>query len=276
MKNHFVLFLLLMALYYSSFGQVKVIEGKVVAGNVTTNPTEQFHVDGNISLLNPLNDGSVSGKKNAIYGVGGHKRMTMQTDITTEQSLAFFSMFGTETQVGGNPPRAGEFNMAGKYVQILVGNTNTSFGVKGLEIKSNKDLYAYTANTFKEGNSNWTVISDRNLKTGIRKYEDGLEKVLQIEPIWFSYNGEAATSIDREYVGVIAQDFQKIAPYAIDTFTYEDLEKTTKEQYLSVNDSAVKYMVVNAIKEQQIMIEELQETVRLLQEQVRELKTQIK
>ena len=38
----------------------------------------------------------------------------------------------------------------------------------------------------------------------------------QINPIWFRYNGKAGLPTDKKYVGVIAQEIEKIAPYLIE------------------------------------------------------------
>jgi Mg2+ and Co2+ transporter CorA len=59
-------------------------------------------------------------------------------------------------------------------------------------------------------------------------------------------------------VGVAAQELQMIAPYMVGTYTKDE------EEYLNVNNSAMTYMLINAIKEQQQMIEELKKEVESL------------
>ncbi|PCH63733.1 MAG: hypothetical protein COC04_04100, partial [Gammaproteobacteria bacterium] len=58
--------------------------------------------------------------------------------------------------------------------------------------------------------STWTVASDRRLKENIKPYKGGLSDVLEITPVWFTYNGKAGMPKDTG-VGVIAQDLQRIA-----------------------------------------------------------------
>ena len=74
-------------------------------------------------------------------------------------------------------------------------------------------------------------------------YNDGLTTLLKINPIKYHYNEilECDTSI--EYVGVIAQDIKEIAPY----MTHTAFIKGT--DYLEVDNSAMTYMIINAIKE---------------------------
>jgi len=88
---------------------------------------------------------------------------------------------------------------------------------------------------------------------------------MNINPVWYRYNGTANTPTDREYVGVIAQEYQKIAPYDVSPITHENDDGSTND-FLGVNDSAVKYMLVNAIKEQQAMIEAQAEKIAQLEE----------
>jgi len=98
----------------------------------------------------------------------------------------------------------------------------------------------------KPSTNTWTVPSDRRLKENIKPYEGGLQEVLAIKPIWFTYTGKAGMPKDTG-VGVIAQELQKIAPYMVGDWEYNNNE--TKETYLSVNNGAMTYMLINAVKE---------------------------
>ena len=52
----------------------------------------------------------------------------------------------------------------------------------------------------------------------------------------------------KEYVGIIAQDMQKIAPYMIGTWTYKDTAQH-KTDYLSYDGNAMAYILINSVKE---------------------------
>lgn len=126
----------------------------------------------------------------------------------------------------------------------------------------------------KPTSSVWTVTSDARLKKNVKPYEGGLSDILKINPVWYTYNGKAGLP-EETGVGVIAQDLQKIAPYMIKPWTYTegsmdeenprvDGEKT---EYLGVDNGAMTYMLINAIKEQQKMIEELKFELEKLKKQ---------
>jgi trimeric autotransporter adhesin len=100
----------------------------------------------------------------------------------------------------------------------------------------------------KPGGGSWTVASDRNLKKEIQPYKEGLNEILQINPVWFRYNGKAGMPTEKRYVGVIAQEMQKIAPHTVGEFVVDNGEGQV-EKYLDYDASDLAYTLVNAIKE---------------------------
>jgi len=137
------------------------------------------------------------------------------------------------------------------------------------------------AGTTRNTSGSWISGSDRKLKSNIKPYTGGLEEILEINPITFNYNGTGGIkATNKPIVGVVAQEFQKIAPYAVSTFKHIEF-KTTKsttgiesevpvkeEEFLQVDNGPIKYMLVNAIKEQQAMIEAQAERIAQLEEAI--------
>lgn len=125
------------------------------------------------------------------------------------------------------------------------------------------DLTLYGAlGASKPGGGDWAATSDRRLKTGVRPFTDGLEQVLQIEPVFFKYKDIGPFSSREEYVGIIAQDMQEVAPYTVKEtpWVQEDGEEDDgiPSSILTYDGTAVRYMLVNAIQEQQVIIDEQQ------------------
>ena len=118
----------------------------------------------------------------------------------------------------------------------------------------------------KPGGGAWSTFSDRRLKQNIHPYEDGLEQVLAIEPVFYQYTGKAELPTDREYVGIIAQDMQKVAPYMVEPLTYES--ETEQGTYLSYDGTALPYMLVNAIKELHEEIKEKNQRIADLEDRL--------
>lgn len=77
-----------------------------------------------------------------------------------------------------------------------------------------------------------------------------------IKPVWFQYNGKAGIETgEKRFVGIIAQEMQKIAPYTVGSFTYQD-SLGNKTEYLDYDANAVTYILINSVKEQQQIIEQ--------------------
>ena len=95
--------------------------------------------------------------------------------------------------------------------------------------------------------SAWSVTSDARLKKDICDFNDGLDVLEQINPVWFTYNGEAGMP-EETGVGAIAQEVQKVAPYMVKTWTYSEDDGTSTE-YLTVDYGAIDFIHTNAIKE---------------------------
>jgi hypothetical protein len=129
--------------------------------------------------------------------------------------------------------------------------------VKGFEVKNG------AANT-----ATGTVgsYSDARLKNNITAFTDGLNVINKINPVQFYYNADAPFKTDRQQVGVIAQDLEKLAPYMVEKNKqngYDDLR--------SVNNQAYTFLLINAVKEQQQQIENQQKQIDDLKKLVEQL-----
>lgn len=144
------------------------------------------------------------------------------------------------------------------------------YGNVGLGIASPTYRLQLSTNSAAKPTSNvWTVASDKNLKKDIKPFTGGLADVLKINPVWFTYNGKAGMP-DETGVGVIAQELQKVAPFMVSEWEFVPQDEKTgeiigaPEKYLGVDNGAMTYMLINAIKEQQQMIDELQKEIQEL------------
>jgi len=114
----------------------------------------------------------------------------------------------------------------------------------------------------KPGGGDWVGISDRRAKKNINEYTKGLEEVLKINPVTFNYNGKAGISdTETTYVGIVAQEFAKIEPRAVTKHEHTDSISNKTEEFMGIDASSIRYMLVNAIKEQQAKIESLEEKI---------------
>ena len=103
------------------------------------------------------------------------------------------------------------------------------------------DMSAAGAATF---NNNVTAFSDARLKDNIETLEDGLAKVEQLRGVTY-------TRDDKENIGVIAQEVEKILPEIVKT---ADDEMGTK----SVDYSRITAVLIEAVKELSARVKELE------------------
>ena len=105
----------------------------------------------------------------------------------------------------------------------------------------------------KPTSSAWMVPSDARLKENVFSFNEGLSLLKKINPVQFTYNGEAG--LPREQgIGTIAQDLKEIAPYMVKEWTKKD-EHGVNQTYLGVDYGPLQFILINSIKEQQEIIE---------------------
>ncbi len=111
---------------------------------------------------------------------------------------------------------------------------------------------AVRGQAWKPGGGSWVALSDKRLKEKVNTFEDGLEVLKQIKPVFYHYNKTSGLDTEQEHVGVIAQDLKKAAPYMVQG-DYKTAENS--EEYYTVDPSAFDYILINSVKEQQALIE---------------------
>ena len=162
---------------------------------------------------------------------------------------------------------------AAPQVGINEANPTETFHVAGNALKT-------------DGGNLWAVPSDERLKTNVNDFTDGLEQVLQIRPVTFEYNGKGGTTKGEQSVGILAQEIQQIAPNMVSNYSYvksassgigfeDDNSRAEKEDFLKYNGNALQYMLVNAIKQQQEIIEEKDAQIEDLENRFLELEKAI-
>jgi Chaperone of endosialidase len=78
----------------------------------------------------------------------------------------------------------------------------------------------------KSGGGSWATYSDSRVKRNIRQFTEGLATLEKINPVWFQYNNKSGyEDTTKTYVGVIAQEVEKVAPYMVEktkTASFDD------------------------------------------------------
>ena len=142
----------------------------------------------------------------------------------------------------------------------------------GMDPSTSYQLQLSQDTAAKPGGGSWTnSSSDRRVKQDIEPFSDGLEAIKQINPVWYRYNGKAGMPKPENgrYVGVVAQEIKEIAPYTVGTYKTKLNSKDSQETELyNFDGSALTYILINAVKEQQKEIDELKSEVQTLKKAV--------
>ena len=104
-------------------------------------------------------------------------------------------------------------------------------------------------------------VSDIRLKENIQKIESPLDKVLSLNGFTYTFNETAQNlgfSGDKKYIGVSAQDVQKVVPEAIQKSVISD---KCEIDYMTVQYEKLVPLLIEAIKEQNDKINYLEEKI---------------
>ncbi len=218
-----------------------------IAGSATQAvvPTDPIFIIGNGTADNARSN-AITVLKNGNVGIGA-------TDP------GYLLDLNGRMRIRHNGNTAGIFyNKSDNSTGIFAGmKTNTQWGVFGNSWQFYFDVsdgQAYKSS----GSTAWIIASDERLKENIHPYTDGLQQVLDINPVWFNYKKESGYESTRPYVGVLAQEVKETAPYMIGEFEKDG------EKMLNLDNTAMTYMLINAIKEQQAQIEDLKKELAAL------------
>ena len=194
--------------------------GNVGIGTDTANAALQF---GNVASNRRIVMYENANNDHEFYGFGINSAIVRYQVGNTSSSHVFY---------------AGNGNASSNELMRILGNGNVGIGAA---VPTAKLTVNGTAD--KPGGGSWSVYSDRRLKDNITSYQDGLSTLLKIAPVKFHYNEKAGCDTKPEYVGVIAQELKEVAPYMVGTFQKDN------QEYYNVDNSAMTYMLINAVKE---------------------------
>lgn len=311
MKNILTIFCLCICVSVC-YGQLKVVaNGDVKIGTTSVAPTQKLDVDGNMVTRGNLAKigfmNNSGGAINMSVGEGrtadGNARFELIGDAAAYPAYGFqFTRFNTGlTTMKHRGTNDLQFTLQDGGFWVMRGAGNTQIMKVDANAGANQGwvkigagnashfFHVNSADAAKPGGGSWVGASDKALKRDINKYEGGLDEILQIKPVTFKYNGKGGIETgDKEFVGVIAQDYQEIVPQQVGKFTYSPVEEILdnegnhveyknleEETYLSVDDSSIKYMLINAVKEQQSQIEARDQRIEKLEEQLQTVLTAI-
>lgn len=99
----------------------------------------------------------------------------------------------------------------------------------------------------------------QSLKTVLGDYEKGLDAVLNLNPKIYKYNGKGGMNETKtERVGLLVEEYAKVAPGSVKNYSYSKNGRSgkTSEAFSIEDPTEIIYMLINAVKEQQAVIDD--------------------
>ncbi len=275
MKHLLLIVFLNVLLSHSLLAQLYAPEVKIqnTNGNIgidETNPKDKLHVNGSIRI--PLAS-NVNGQSHGITTWLGHQNFLWKGVYINSYGIGFYP----QTLTGSNGyvyEKATTAYISSHFgIDFFSRNTHVmriSWEAQNVGIGTSNPQYKLHVNGSAYCTGAQWVGSDVKLKKNITDYKKGLDLVERLNPIEYELKSEA-DSIEvynkknlkkkkpHKYVSVVAQELQKEAPNLVDQYIDDQNEET-----LAINQTALTYVLINAVKElhakleeQQLLIEDL-------------------
>jgi len=237
----------------------------------TSSPQGQFHFisTGAAGWVTLWDNSSANGGLNRTYNssASNGSRVIMGITNYSSSSLAASAVIGlsynsTTSGSGGIGVTGSANNESGKAINGYLSYSGLYSGWAGY---FNADVY--TAGSY--------YASDRRLKRDINPIENALDIIDKIEPVSYYFDTEKYPTIgfdeDRLSYGFIAQDLEVILPtlvkekgltiYPEGPMTTDMSEETETKLFKLVNYTLMVPILTQAIKEQQVIIEDLEQRI---------------
>lgn len=195
-------------------------------------------------LFNPVNAPSDSERVTNYYSPNNVIIAGTNNEIVDSHRCSIFN--------GANNYISGKYNthIIGDYIGLITGNNSSKFPVQNnsFHIGCYNGVHVY-------GDVVAFASSDERLKDDIEHIPNCLDKVMSLDVIEFNWNDNQETYTGHD-IGLIAQQVERIAPEIV----------TTRENgYKAVKYDKVNTLLVGAIKEQQKIIESLEDRISKLE-----------
>ncbi|PSR00773.1 MAG: hypothetical protein BRD50_09635, partial [Bacteroidetes bacterium SW_11_45_7] len=248
--------------------------GQVNVGS-NNDPDNELSVDGSANVTGNVGIGTSSPQSNLhVSGTNDEEWIDIRSGQNDTSGIRLRERLTSE--YGVNLFFDGDGN---RFIMDGVDNSGTYYdnpftftrndGNVGINTVSPSYQLEVDGDAAKPSGSSWTVTSDARLKKNVSSYKDGLSDIMKIDPVNFQYNKQSGFDAEEKHVGVIAQELKEVAPYMVGTYEKDG------EEYYSMNNSAMTYMLINAVQQLEQKNQEQQQVNKQLRAQNKKLKQEI-
>jgi hypothetical protein len=228
----------------------------VNVGIGTTTPASALDVHGTVNVASPGN----------VVVNGSFISTTASSNLSETSSdamqLGAYSSMNIQSGDLMYLSSAGPMSVSATLLTVSTSNV-------GIGTSSPDTLLSVNGGADKPGGGSWATFSDRRLKNLDGSFNSGLSQIMKINPVLYRYKADNAMGIrdTDEHVGLVAQEVQKAIPEAV---------TENSKGYLLVNNDPIIWTMLNAIKEQQKLIQKQQQKIAQLSTQVEAIQANLK
>ena len=262
-------------------GAIASTNNTVVLGNTnaanelwvgTSKQGDVFATDGNFSgtITGDLTGNVTGGLTGNVTGnvtgdLTGNVTGNVTGDLTgNADTVTAYSNDGTNFSLGSGATSAAQMTTLGYSNSGVIGVGAAPSGYTGSVYVGNSSLTYVMMGSNLQGRgvgAGFLTVSDKRFKSNILPLESSLSKISQISGKRYYNNLSKSNDI-----GLIAQEIKEIYPELV-----HSLDKVNGESRYAVNYTGFVPVLINAINEQKIIIDELQEKVDEIDELKEEL-----
>lgn len=193
--------------------------------------------------------------------------IAISTNVNISEGAIVYLDGGSDTKFTNTTGDQIDFYAGGNRT-FYIGSLFCHFG-SGLTIGTDSANYQFADSTHGTGSTTMyignktidtSVVSDKRLKTNIKKTKYGLVDLLKIEIDDFNFSEEYTADTKTIHTGAIAQDVQKIYPYAV---------QELNNGYLMINYKLLVPLLIKSVQDQQKQIDALAERVAVLEQKIK-------
>lgn len=261
-------------------------EGNFVVSDTSANKPAVFDGSGNIYRLDHWPSGASVNIYNSDGTITGNRLVDGNGKVLTIDSVADYEM---STRVSSNKNSTFSFQPPNVIIRSLIGNGSSGLSemetiagdpfsdgtTLGISLRADNGsidnrfnlseryiklltdslkLPRYGAGTLTtDASGNVTAISDVRMKDVQGNYRSGIKEIMNITPIVYKWKKKSGMETEHNYIGFSAQNIKYILG--------DDAVGIDRNGYLSIQDRAIMGAMVNAMKQMERQIIDLQKEV---------------
>ncbi len=216
------------------------------------------------------------GNNNALMGyMSGYNMTTGSNNLYLGAFSGYTNMTGTNNvfigdHAGYSETGSNRFHLNNGYsaTPLLYGTFDSPrMVVIDGTVSDNPSNYSFYVNGTAGGDYSWNNLSDKRLKKNIETINDALSKLMKLRGVNFEWKDENTPEKGRR-MGFLAQEAIEVIPEVVDHSEDNDI--------FTMQYAPITALLVEAVKEQNEVIEELKKTNEKLIREIEEIKKNLK